>query len=129
MSENFSKIKNKRPLSPHLTIYKPQISSVLSIGHRLSGIGLFFVLAILTWWFICWANSGFDADHFTFFENIFVKIIMFLGILGYSYHFCTGIRHLVWDAGYGFSIRSVDITGYLTIICTILLTCFFWYII
>ena len=69
MSLDTENIKKARPTSPHLSIYKPQISSVLSIGHRLSGIGLFVALAAFCWWFILWVFSKFESCYLDMLDN------------------------------------------------------------
>ena len=126
MSKDPIVIKNSRPLSPHLSIYKLQISSVLSIGHRLSGVGLFFGLAAFCWWFIFWVFSKFEPCYLDFLDSSMVKLILFLVSYSYFYHFCTGIRHFVWDAGYGFSIKSINLTGWLAVIVSVCLTVIYW---
>lgn len=126
MSKDPVVIKNSRPLSPHLSIYKPQISSVLSIGHRLSGAGLFLGLSAFCWWFIFWVFNKFEPCYLECLDSALVKFILFLMSYGYFYHFCTGIRHLVWDAGYGFSIKSINLTGWLAVIASVCLTVIYW---
>ena len=126
MSKDPIVIKNSRPLSPHLSIYKPQIISVLSIGHRLSGVGLFFGLGAFCWWFIFWVFSKFEPCYLDFLDSSMVKFILFLVSYSYFYHFCTGIRHLVWDVGYGFSIKSINLTGWLAVIASVCLTVIYW---
>ncbi len=121
-----NKLAKKRPLSPHLTIYKPQISSVLSIGHRLSGIGLFITLSALIWWFILWVFNNFDPDYLDIFESKIIIGILVLVSYAFFYHLCTGGRHLFWDIGKGFSICSVTVTGWIAVIMSILLTTGFW---
>jgi succinate dehydrogenase / fumarate reductase cytochrome b subunit len=118
--------KNARPLSPHLSIYKPQISSVLSIGHRLSGIGLFFSLSLFCWWFVFLVFSKFEPCYLEIINNSFVKLVMVIASFGYFYHFCTGLRHLVWDSGHGFSIKAINWSGWLAIIASLLLTIIYW---
>ena len=118
--------KSTRPTSPHLTIYKPQISSMLSIGHRFSGMGVFFGLSIFAWWFICWVFNDFEPSYIDFLNNIFVKAILFLTSYGFFYHLCTGIRHLIWDLGIGFEIRSVDYSGWVAVAASIILTIIFF---
>ena len=115
-----------RPISPHLSIYKPQISSVLSIGHRLSGIGLFFVLAACCWWFTMWVFSRFEPCYLEYFDNLLVKIILIIASYGFFYHFSTGIRHLVWDTGRWFSIPAINASRWGAVILSILLTIIFW---
>ncbi|NRB10673.1 MAG: succinate dehydrogenase, cytochrome b556 subunit [Rickettsiaceae bacterium] len=124
--ETHNNLPKKRPLSPHLTIYKPQISSILSIGHRLSGIGLFVTLSALIWWFILWVFNKFDPDYLDIFESNIVIGILVLVSYAFFYHLCTGIRHLFWDIGKGFSICCVHYTGWIAIIMSILLTAVFW---
>jgi len=120
------KNNRQRPLSPHLSIYKPQISSVLSIGHRLSGVGLFFALAAFCWWFTLWVFSKFEPCYLEIFDNIIVKIILIIASYGFFYHFSTGVRHLVWDTGRWFSIPAINASGIGAVILSIVLTAVFW---
>jgi len=121
-------LHNKRPTSPHLTIYKKQISSVMSIFHRLTGIGLFFGFSILSWWMIIWVFSKFDHAIFNWINFLFVRIGLYLLISAFFYHLCNGIRHLFWDVGIGFSITMMHKTGWSVVIMTILLTILFCFI-
>jgi succinate dehydrogenase / fumarate reductase cytochrome b subunit len=92
-----------RPLSPHLQVYKPQITSTLSILHRLTGVGLGLGMLLLAWWLIA---AAVGAEAFETAQGIFGSLIGRLILLGFTlaffYHFANGIRHLVWDAVYGF---------------------------
>ncbi len=126
MSINTQDIKKNRPISPHLSIYKPQISSILSIGHRLSGFGLFISLSIFCWWFIFWSFSGFKSCYLNLFDYKIVKIFLFLASYGFFYHLCTGLRHLIWDTGRGFSISAINFSGWLIVVSSIILTIIFW---
>ena len=103
--------KQDLPLSPHLQIYKPQITSVLSISHRISGVALNFVLIMLVLGLLCitLGESYFELliSLITFFP---IKIIIFLAILGFSYHFLNGIRHIIWDFGFLLGIIFLMIT-------------------
>jgi len=126
MQKTTEEIHKARPTSPHLSIYKPQISTVLSIGHRLSGTGLFFMIAALSWWFILWVISKFDPSYLALFDNSFVKILLVLTSYAFFYHLCTGIRHLIWDTGRGFSIKSIDFSGIVAVIASVLITVGFW---
>lgn len=123
---------SNKPLSPHLTIYNPQISSVLSISHRLSGFFLYFGLLLLSWVIIF---STFKdlliANHFLLatkyvFSSLIGKIIIFLWVLALNYHFLNGIRHLIWDKGLGFSIESVKKSGVLIIFLAVFFTLLSW---
>ena len=97
----------KRPLSPHLQIYRPQLTSVLSITHRLTGFALSLVIllspAIL--YFLTLSKDS-HTLVMNLFQNGFVKLVLFLAIFGLSYHLCNGIRHLAWDAGYGLDLDT-----------------------
>ena len=126
MSKDINEVKKSRPLSPHLSIYKPQISSVLSIGHRLSGVGLFFALGGFCWWFALWVFSKFEPCYLNIFDNFAVKALLVIASYGFFYHLCTGIRHLVWDTGRGFSICAINYTGWLAILVSFVLTAIFW---
>ena len=121
--------KNRRPMSPHLSIYKPQISTVLSIGHRISGFGLFVMLLFLGWFFTLWVFSDFDDIYSEIFDYKIIKVLLMLTSYGYFYHLCTGIRHLFWDMGLGFSIKAIDIGGYIAVITSLVFTIVFWYMI
>ena len=115
-----NKIKN-RPISPHLTIYKPQLNSVLSIMHRITGITLLVGLLILTAWFFA---LSLGEKQFRFIDNIVDSIIFQLILLGSLgalwFHFFAGIRHLFWDIGLGFNLKSVQRSSYAVLIFTII---------
>lgn len=123
------KSKKGRPLSPHLSIYKPQISSILSIGHRISGAGLFLMLLFFCWYFIFWVFSGFEESYGFIFDYKIIKTIIFITSYGYFYHLCMGIRHLIWDTGFGFSICALHIGGWIALACSVMFTLCFWTII
>ena len=118
----------KKPLSPHLSIYKPQITSVLSIFHRISGVALFFGLIMLLWAAIILLNS--DAPQQTwiwhFFGTIIGKAILMLLSYAIFFHACTGVRHLLWDMGIGFSIKAVYMSGWVAVIISLIFTGLSW---
>ncbi len=116
-----------RPLSPHLQVYRPQITSVLSIAHRATGIVLAAGLLLLLWWLAA-AASGPDA-----FETAQAAAGSFLGrllLLGWTfalfYHLCNGIRHLFWDMGRGFELSTVSLSGWLVVVGAAALTVLAW---
>ncbi len=113
----------KRPLSPHLQIYKPQLTSVMSITHRLTGFALSLVIlsspAILYLLTISRESHSFIIE---FFKNGFVKLLVSLALFGIIYHLCNGIRHLAWDAGYGLDLDSSYKSGYIVVITSVLIT-------
>ena len=109
-------MKNKmpnRPLSPHLTIYRPQLNSVLSILHRISGIALSISLLVIIGFFTSLVfGENFFQLYSIFFNSFIGRLIMFFSICGIWYHFFAGIRHLFWDMGYGFNLRLVEMSSY-----------------
>lgn len=121
-----------RPLSPHLTIYKPQISSVLSILHRFSGFFLYIGLLVLSWYIICSifaqnivALSYLNIISFSF-KSYIGKIMLFAWNLALFYHFYNGIRHLFWDIGVGFAKKSVTYSGILIVILALISAIISW---
>ena len=124
---------SNRPLSPHLSIYKPQITSVLSIMHRASGFFLYLGLLILSWHIISEAFSNLLISELylsisvRFFSSFIGKMALIIWMMAFYYHFCNGIRHLIWDMGRGFSIDSVKISGVIVIISSLGLSIFSWF--
>lgn len=110
------RISSNRPTSPHLTIYKVQISSTLSILHRFTGMVLFGALSVLIWWFILLNFSESPNCYLQLSQKCVVKICLVIVSFVWSYHLCNGIRHLMWDSGYGFSIKAINRTGWGVII-------------
>ena len=115
-----------RPTSPHLTIYKKQISSVLSIFHRISGAALFVSMMIFVWYFIFLIYSKLSPCLLSILEYKITKITLVAISLAVFYHLCTGIRHLFWDIGIGFNLPIMHKTGYTAIICCVIFTLIFW---
>jgi succinate dehydrogenase / fumarate reductase, cytochrome b subunit len=125
-------MKETRPLSPHLTIYKPQISSVLSIMHRITGVIMFFGFLLILWITNMYTFKSNTLEDFggilTYvMRNKFFLSIVILFSYCIFYHMCTGIRYLFWDAGKLMEIKTVNLTGWLAIIISAALTVFFWY--
>jgi succinate dehydrogenase / fumarate reductase cytochrome b subunit len=124
--------KHRQALSPHLGIYKPQISSILSIMHRASGVFNFFGMICFVWWIVSIAYTHTPyAESFVwnFFMSYFGMAILMAWSFSLFFHVCTGIRHLFWDMGYGFGVKTMNITGYLAIITALILTSICWYIV
>ena len=112
-----------RPLSPHLTVYKPQITSVLSIFHRITGAGLAVSTTLVVFWIVSIAMGKSTFIGFNnFLNNSIVTIVLVSSLWALWYHFCTGLRHLYWDMGYGYNLKSVAISGWAAVICSFLLT-------
>lgn len=114
---------NKLPISPHLQIYKPQMTSVLSITHRITGFCLSLTLPFYLIWLGCiFFGSNTYLFLINFCSNIFMSILFMLMTYGFSYHMLNGIRHLIWDFGYGLSIRFSSISGIIIIFLSIFFT-------
>jgi succinate dehydrogenase / fumarate reductase cytochrome b subunit len=119
-----------RPLSPHLQIYRqPLTAGVISILHRITGIGLSVGLLYLVCWLIA-AASGLDAfDKLQSFNgSIIGKLLLFGWTVAFFYHLLNGIRHLSWDAGWGFELPTATKSGYVVLIGTVVLTLAAWVI-
>jgi len=119
----------QRPLSPHLQVYRPQITSVSSILHRVTGVALSVGTILLVWWLVA-AASG--ASAFGTVQGFMASPIGLLLLFGWTaalfYHFFAGIRHLVWDAGYGFDKPTYHTTGYAVFAATAAATVLVWII-
>ena len=114
-------VYDKNPLTPHLQIYKWQISSLLSITHRITGVINAIAISLICIWFLLTINN-----EKILFENIlnsfFGKFISISLSWTFSFHILNEIRHLIWDVGYGFDPKISKITGYMTLITSFLLT-------
>ena len=119
----------ERPLSPDLQIYRPQLTSVLSITHRLTGVALSVGSPLLVFWLIAAATG----------PSVYATLHGFLGsglglalLFGWTYalffHLCNGIRHLFWDAGYGFELRTIYASGWTVVAASAVLTLAAWII-
>ena len=105
-----------RPLSPHLQVYRPQITSVLSIFHRITGLGLWAGALMLTY-LVGAATYGPEAYYNAqgFLESWFGQLIILGLTMAMYYHLANGIRHLAWDIGWGFEIKRLNFTGLIVI--------------
>ena len=114
---------SNRPLSPHLQIYKPQLTSVLSISHRMTGFALSIII-LLSPVIIYFLTKSADTHQvvISLLQNSFIKLIFSLALFGLIYHLCNGIRHLAWDAGYGLDLDSSYKSGYIVLGVSISLT-------
>ena len=113
----------KNPLSPHLQIYGWQISSLLSITHRIVGVVNAIAITLICFWtiFLLFGEQNYEAIKF-FFQSFFGKLIIISLIWSFSFHSLNEIRHLIWDLGYEFNLKTTKITGVITIIGSLVLT-------
>jgi succinate dehydrogenase / fumarate reductase cytochrome b subunit len=121
-------IKKNLPLSPHIGIYKPQITSVLSILHRITGVSLFLGLIGLLWCFVIFVYYGSTSSNplLMLLSSCIGKILFSVWSYSLFFHLCTGIRHILWDAGVGFEVKAVSMTGWVAIVASIALTAISW---
>jgi len=119
----------KRPLSPHLQVYNPQITSVLSILHRITGVILALGSLLLLWVLV---SLSMGEQSFAATSIYLASPIAKLALIGYSaclmYHLFNGIRHLFWDVGKGFEMASVNRSGYAVIVLALLATAVIWWL-
>ena len=115
--------RGNRPLSPHLSIYRPLYTMILSITHRITGVGLALSLTLITWWFLALAIS---EDYFEVADAMLTSVvggfIMIVSLWALSFHFCNGIRHLFWDAGKGFELETAWRSGLAVLAGSVVLT-------
>lgn len=129
MAQSSMSGEDRRPLSPHLQIYRPQLTSVLSIMHRITGVALALGTIVLVWWLISGAigERYFDLVQ-GFLRSWFGLLILFGWSAALFYHLLNGIRHLFWDAGYGFELKQAYASGYAVLAGTAVLTVLAWII-
>lgn len=117
-----------RPLSPHLQVYRPQLTSVLSILHRGTGIALTVGALYLAVWVIC-ASASSPKAYATFQSfnmSILGRIVLGGWLFSAFYHLCNGIRHLFWDAGYGFELKDAYRSGWIVVAVSLIATAVSW---
>jgi len=121
-------LRGNRPLSPHLQIYKPILTMVMSILHRITGAALYFGTILLAWWLIA-AAAG--PSYFDFVNEIYGSILGRLILFGFTWalvhHMLGGLRHFIWDTGRGFELRTIDVLAWGTLIVSITLTLVIWF--
>lgn len=124
-----SKSLAERPLSPHLQIYKPMLTMMMSIAHRLSGMALYFGTFLLAWWLISAATSPAYYNYVTAFFTTYIGRFLLLGYTwALIHHMLGGMRHLLWDTGNGFSKPAVEWMTRLMLITSIALTVLVWFL-
>lgn len=116
-----------RPLSPHLQVYRLPLVAILSITHRITGVGNSIGLLLMTAWLVS-AASGPEAYEgmMAFLGSFFGRFLLFCWTLSVFYHLCNGIRHLLWDVGYGLDLRDAYKSGYAVMIGAVVLTLATW---
>lgn len=120
-------MSRSKPLSPHLQVYRPQLTSVLSITHRLTGIALSAGTVLILYWL---ASAAAGPERYAaaqeFFACVWVKLALAGWTWAFFYHLCNGLRHLAWDAGYGFDLKQVYRSGYAVVATSLVMTGLIW---
>jgi succinate dehydrogenase / fumarate reductase cytochrome b subunit len=120
--------KHLRPLSPNIQVYRPQLTSVLSIANRITGIVLSACAVILVIWLIA-AASGPEA--YSRFHDVIAswpgQILLLAATFAFFLHLCGGIRHLIWDTGRGFELRQIYASGWIVVVGSVVLTLVCWF--
>ena len=119
----------RRPLSPHLEVYSPQVTSVLSIMNRVTGIAISVGTLVLVWWLAAAASGPVAFGRVQGFIGSWIGLFVLFGwTASLFFHFFNGIRHLAWDAGYGFSLDETHKSGWLVVIASVVATLLVWVI-
>ncbi len=121
------KARVARPLSPHLQIYRPMLTMTMSIVHRITGAALYFGTLLVAWWLIA-AAAGPNAFATVqgFADSLIGRLILFGFTWALLHHLLGGVRHLIWDAGYGFGPREREFLTLAGLIASVGLTVLIW---
>ncbi len=116
-------MKDKNPLSPHIQIYNWHISSLVSISHRITGIINIIIVTLICFWvaYLLLGNSNYEIIQ-KFFQTYIGKFLIVGIVWSFSFQILSEIRHLFWDLGYGFELKTSNITGLLVIFGSLFLT-------
>ena len=124
-----TKSHGQRPLSPHLMIYRPMFTMMMSIMHRITGCALYFGTLVLAWWLIA-AAAG--EDYFNFVNGLIGTILGKLMLFGFTLalmlHIFGGIRHFIWDTGRGFGLQTIEFMAWGSAIASFGLTVLIWFL-
>lgn len=119
--------RRARPISPHLQIYKPMLTMMMSIVHRITGAALYFGVLLLAWWLIAAAAGPNAYANFEWFIGSFIGRLMLFGYTwALLHHMLGGIRHLIWDTGHGFEPSEREFLALATIVGSVALTILVW---
>ena len=122
-------MQKERPLSPHLQIYKPQLTSMLSVMHRGTGIFLALGTPILVFWLMSIASGVVEYQRLqACLSHWFGLLVLFGWSFALFYHLCNGIRHLFWDVGRGYEIKDLYTSGKIVLLVSVIMTILTWVI-
>ena len=118
-----------RPLSPHLQIYRPMLTMMMSILHRITGAALYFGIILLVWWLSAAATSDSYFDLVQgFFGHWFGRLVLFGFTWALVHHTLGGLRHLLWDTGRGFDLKMVEWMARANLAGSVVITLLLWII-
>lgn len=116
-----------RPLSPHLQVYRPLINMMMSIIHRITGVALYGGALLLAWWL---AAAAFSPEQFAIVSWLLGTWAGKMVLIGFTWavlhHMLGGIRHLIWDMGWGFDLKTVDFMSWGTLVASLAFTALVW---
>lgn len=122
-------VKRERPLSPHLQVYRPQITSVLSILNRITGMALVGGALLLANWIL---SASYGPEMFDLAQSLlgswFGRLVLFGMTFSLYFHLANGIRHISWDIGYGFELSTLNKSGIVVVLFAIVMTVFTFYL-
>lgn len=117
----------RRPLSPHLQVYRPQLTSILSIMNRVTGLAISAGTLLLVWWLVAAATGPQAFDRVQWFIGSPVGLFVLFGwTASLFYHLFGGLRHLAWDIGWGYGLDRIHMTGWAAIAATVVSTVLVW---
>jgi len=115
--------RGNRPLSPHLTVYRLPLTAKLSILHRITGVGMVLAAILIVWWFVA---AVYSPEYFATADWLLTSwlgtLVMIGSLWALWYHFCNGIRHLVWDAGRSFDLAVTERNNWIVLGGSVVLT-------
>jgi succinate dehydrogenase / fumarate reductase cytochrome b subunit len=116
-----------RPLSPHLQIYSPLINMMMSIVHRMTGAALYFGSALLAWWLV---SAAVGPDYFAYVSSWLDTWPGWIVLFGFTWalihHALGGVRHMIWDTGHGFDLKTIDLMSWGSAVASVALTLLVW---
>jgi len=115
--------RGNRPLSPHLTVYRMPLTGILSITHRITGVGMVLAAVLIVWWFVA---AVYSPEYFATADRLLTSwfgiLVMTASLWALWYHFCNGIRHLIWDAGRNFDLTVTQRNNWIILGASVVLT-------
>jgi succinate dehydrogenase / fumarate reductase cytochrome b subunit len=116
-----------RPISPHLSIYRWPVTMTLSILHRVSGVALSLGFVLLTAWLVSAAGGRETHERLALLmQSAGGRIVLIVLCFAFFYHLSNGVRHLVWDLGYGFEKRQANVSSFVVATAAVVLTLLYW---